>query len=145
MVRATKWSLGLASVVVLGLLSAGASQLTAQEGGKPPAGGRQDGGRPDAGGRAAGQDRAKARQERQTKLKQMVPTAKTSLTAALATVETATKGKVVSISYQVTREGKLTIESRVLANDKFGEVVVDPDTGKAGELKADEEGAPRGE
>src|SRR6185436_8232543 len=36
MVRATKFSLGLASVVVLGLLSAGATQLPAQDAGKNP-------------------------------------------------------------------------------------------------------------
>jgi hypothetical protein len=147
MVRSTKWSLGLASVVVLGLLSAGAGHVAAQDGGKPAAG-KQDGSKPQqppGGGKAAGQDRGSKRAERQAKLLKLAPTAKTSLTAALATVEKETKSKVVSIAYQITRDDKLTIEARVIANDKFGEVTVDPDTGKAGELKADEEGGGRRE
>lgn len=142
MVFGSKWTLGLAAVVVTGLLATGAGSSVAQEGGKPkpkhenPAGGGQ-------GGPAQGQDRdarMKAMTERMTKLKEAVNGAKTSLSTAIATAETSTKGKVISAAYNLGRDGKFTIDVRVLANDKMGSCTVDPETGKASEMKAEEEG-----
>jgi uncharacterized membrane protein YkoI len=123
MVRATRRTWTLAAGAMLGLLAIGATSLTAQDGG---AEGRR---------LAGGQDRdamRKARQEQLAKLKQMVPTAKTSLAAAIATVEAETKGKVLRVQYEVDRDGKFTIDAGVLVNDKIGQVTVDPETGKAG-------------
>ena len=133
MVRATRRTWTLASAAMLGLLAIGAATMTAQE-----AEGRR------LGGGAGGQDREamrKARQEQIAKLKQMVPTAKTSLATAIATVEGETKGKVIRIAYEVDREGKFGIDASVLVNDKIGQVHVDADTGKASEPRFDEEGA----
>ena len=133
MLRATRRTWTLASTAMLGLLAIGAATMTAQE-----AEGRR------LGGGAGGQDREamrKARQEQVNKLKQMVPTAKTSLGSAIATVEGQTKGKVLRIGYEVDREGKFGIDASVLVNDKIGQVHVDADTGKAGQPRFDDDSA----
>jgi hypothetical protein len=129
MLRATRWSLGLASVVVAGLLSAGAHSLSAQDAGKAPG----------ARGAAGGQERENPRRARMAKLREAVTAAKTTLPAAIATVEQSTKGKAFSAEYAVPRDGKFSILVRVFVGERMGEVAVDPETGKAGEMKTFEE------
>ncbi len=129
MVRASKWSLGLVSVVVVGLLSAGANSLPAQDAGKG-----------DPSKKTVGQDRQEQRKARMEKFVQSVNGAKTTLSAAITTVEGATKAKVFRAAYVDTKDNKFMISIGVILNDKMAEVSVDPETGKAGEPKFEEEG-----
>jgi hypothetical protein len=82
-------------------------------------------------------------QERIEKLKAAIAAQKVPLTAAIATVEKETKGKVFRAGLAPTKDGKFEINVGVLVDDKMGTVSVDPDSGKAEPIKFEEEG--RGE
>ena len=141
MMRATKWTLGLAAVVVTGLLGTGASEVSAQDGDKPGPAKRDGGG---AKGQGQGQDREamkKQRAEMRAKFREAIEGAKTPLSKAIATVESSTNGKVFRAAYVMAKDGKFTIDVGVIANEKMGTVIVDPESGKASEPKFEEEGA----
>jgi len=133
MTRFTKLLIG--SVAVCGLVGVAKTTVVfAQEHAKPAGAHAQD---------AAAKKAAQA--ERMATFKKMLPSAKTSLAAAIEAAEKAAKGKAFSASFGLDKKGKaLTLSVDLAVADKFVSVKVDPETGVAAAPKAggeeDEEG-----
>lgn len=126
-----RWLVGTVAVAALATAAFGSHTLMAQDGAKQ--------GKPPAAPAAKGQDDAaakkKAHEERIATFKKLVPTAKTTLAAAVEAAEKKSKGKAFEVSFGLTKDGKLDLNVEVLLEDKFVKVGVDPMTGVAADPK----------
>jgi len=128
MKRISGWLIAPLAAAALTGAAFGTRTLLAQEQGKPaaaPAKGQED---------AAA--KKKAHEERMATFKKLVPTAKTTLAAAVDAAEKKSKGKAFEVSFGLTKDSKLDLNVEVLLDGKFVKVGVDPMTGVAAEPKA---------
>lgn len=132
MSRISGWLIAPIAAAALVGVAVSTRATVAQEQGKQ--------GKPAAAPAAKGQDDAaakkKAHEERVATFIKLVPTAKTTLAAAVEAAEKKSKGKAFEVSFGLTKDSKLDLNVEVIADGKIVVVGVDPMTGAAADPKA---------
>jgi uncharacterized membrane protein YkoI len=116
-----KWCVALAAFVGVVFLS---GAWTAQDKKPVPQQGKAQA------SEATAKDHAARMAEHMAALKKALPTLKTPLSEAISIAEKERKGKAHGADVELTKDGKLQIEVRLLVGDKFEEVYVDHETKK---------------
>lgn len=122
------WLMGSVAAVALVGAAFGAHAMPAQEQGKQ--------GKPAAAPAKDDAAKKKAHEERLATFKKLLPTAKTTLAAAVEAAEKKSKGKAFEVSFGLTKDAKLDLNVEVLVDGNFQKVGVDPMTGVAADPKA---------
>jgi hypothetical protein len=128
----SRWLIGSVAAVALVGAAVGTRTLIAQDQGKPGA----PAAKPPAAKPQDADAKKKAHAERMATFKKLLPTAKTTLAAAVEAAEKKSKGKAFEVSFGLTKDAKLNLTVEAIADDKFVAVAVDPQTGVAADPKA---------